>query len=56
MSLCLSLSWCRLASTALPLSAFPPRDARLLSLAPPARSVGDAAAAWTWAVVGGRAE
>lgn len=40
MSLCLSPSWCRLASTAMPPSSSLSLAACLLPLAPPTRSVG----------------
>lgn len=53
MSLCLSPSWCRLASTATPLSSSLSLAACLLPLAPPTRSVGDVVAAGTCTLVVG---
>ncbi len=52
MSLCLSPSWCRLASIATPPSSSLSLAACLLPLAPPTCSVGDVVTAGTWIVVG----
>ncbi|NVJ21241.1 hypothetical protein HUW62_08435 [Myxococcus sp. AM011] len=52
MSLCLSPSWCRLASIPTPPSSSLSLAACLLPLAPPTCSVGDVVTAGTWIVVG----